>query len=144
MSLTTANQRRKVPPIRKQCQILTLSGGPLYPLCWSKAATATISSRFFLLGGETPQRISTTYSGRSGFRSTQGIQGTTACRYNTFILNCMANPMIYRGHCKFPYISLYLEFPHPSPPSLGRLMVIWRHPTFIHSTMEGDSKAIEG
>ena len=44
-------------------------------------------------------------------------QGTTAYRYNTFILNFMANPMIYRGHYKFPYISLYLEFPSkPWPP----------------------------
>ena len=39
-----------------------------------------------------PQRISTTY--RGGFRSTHGIQGTTAYRYNAFIMNFMANPMI--------------------------------------------------
>ena len=67
---------------------------------------------------EIAQTISTTYSGRSGFRSTQGIQGTTVYSYNTFILNSMANPMIYRGHYKFPYISLYLESPTP-PPKLG-------------------------
>ena len=65
--------------------------------------------------GETPQQIPTSYSGCSGFRSTQRIQGTTAYRYNTFILNFMANPMIYCGHYKFPYISLYLESPHSSP-----------------------------
>ena len=74
-----------------------------------------VSSLLFLLHGETPQRISTTYSGRSGFRSTQGIEGTTVYRYNTFIMNFMANPMIYRGHYKFPYISLYLESSHASP-----------------------------
>ena len=38
----------------------------------------------------------------SVFRSTQGIEGTTVYRYNTFIMNFMANPMIYRGHYKFP------------------------------------------
>ena len=48
-----------------------------------------------------PQRISTTYSGRGGYRSTQGIQGITAYGYNTFILNFMANPMIYRGNYLF-------------------------------------------
>ena len=39
------------------------------------------------------------------------IQGTTTHRYKTFILNFMANPMIFRCHFKFPYISLYLESP---------------------------------
>ena len=47
-----------------------------------------------ILDGETAQIISTT----SGFRSTQGIQGTSAY-----------TPIIYRGHYKFPYISLYLK-----------------------------------
>ena len=71
--------------------------------------------RKFLSDGETPQKLSTTYSGRSGFRSTQGIQGTTAYRYNAFIMSFMANPMIYRGHYKFPYISLYLDHPPALP-----------------------------
>ena len=31
----------------------------------------------------TAQRISTTYSDRSGFTSTQGIQGTTVYKFNT-------------------------------------------------------------
>ena len=35
------------------------------------------------------QRIWSTYSGGSGFRPTQGIQGTNAYRYNTFIMNFM-------------------------------------------------------
>ena len=34
-----------------------------------------------LSDGETPQKISTTYRGRSGSISTEGIQGTTAYRY---------------------------------------------------------------
>ena len=51
----------------------------------------------------TPQRISTTYSGRIGFRSTQGIQGTTTYRYNTFILNFMARTII---HCDC-YIAIH-------------------------------------
>ena len=38
------------------------------------------------------------HSGRCGFRSTQGIQETTVYRYNMFMLNCMANPIIYHGH----------------------------------------------
>ena len=79
---------------------------------------------FVIDEGETPQRIPTSCSGRSGFRSTQEIQGTTTYRYNTFILNFMANPMIFRGHFKFPYTPLYLESPHPSPkpgPPVGRL-----------------------
>ena len=47
----------------------------------------------------TAQRISTTYSGRSGVRSTQGIQGTTVYKFNTGVYyDFMANPMIYRGH----------------------------------------------
>ena len=33
----------------------------------------------------------------------------------TFILNFMANPMIFRCHYKLPYISLYLESPTPPP-----------------------------
>ena len=41
----------------------------------------------------------------------------------------MANPMIYRGHYEFPYISLYLE--SSSPPSLGRL---WRNGRKIYHT----------
>ena len=52
----------------------------------------------------------------SGFRSTQGIRGTTAYRYNTVqyvYYEFYANPMIYRGHYKFPYISFYLESPGP-------------------------------
>ena len=40
------------------------------------------------------------------------FRGTTAYRYNTFILNFMANPMIFRGRYKLPYIPLYLESPH--------------------------------
>ena len=80
-----------------------------------RALTNGVSSLLFLLDGETPQRILTTYSGRSGFRSTEGIQGTTAYRYNTLILSFMANPMIYRGHYKFSYTSFYLESLHPSP-----------------------------
>ena len=54
----------------------------------------------------------------SGFRSTQEIRGTTAYRYNTVqyvYYEFYANPMIYRGHYKFPYISFYLESPQPSP-----------------------------
>ena len=74
-----------------------------------------VASLLSLLEGETPQRIPTSGSGRSGFRSTQEIQGTTTYRYNMFILNFMANPMIFRGHFQFPYIPLYLESPHPSP-----------------------------
>ena len=60
-----------------------------------------------ILGGVSP----TTNSGRSGFRSTRK---TAAYRYDTIILNFMANPIIYCDIYKYPYISLYLESPHPS------------------------------
>ena len=66
----------------------------------------------------------------SGFRSTQEIRGTTAYRYNTVqyvYYEFYANPMIYCGHYKFPYISFYLESPHPSPPSLGHLCLYHIH-----------------
>lgn len=66
----------------------------------------------------TAQRISTTYSDRSGFRSTQAKQGTAVYKYNAFIVNLMANPMNYRGHYKFPYLTN--PYPHP-PRSPGRL-----------------------
>ena len=85
----------------------------------SRAAQAWGRGGGILLEGETPQRIPTSCSGRSGFRSTQEIQGTTTYRYNTFILNFMANHMILRGHFKFSYIPLYLESPHPPPPKPG-------------------------
>ena len=57
------------------------------------------------------------------------FRGTTAYRYNTFILNFMANPMIFRCHFKFPYISFYLDHPHPSPkPGPPVVFLNW----FIH------------
>ena len=88
-----------------------------------------------LLEGETPQRIPTSCSGHSGFRSTQEVQGTTAYRYNTFILNFMANPMIFRCHYEFPYISLYLESPTPPPkpgPPVERVAEIKFEYHYIH------------
>ena len=78
--------------------------------------------------------------------SAEGIQGATAYRYNTFILNFMANPMIYRGHYKFPYISLYLESPtphrKPGPPPLLSASVtnsrlqIWNLSRSVNPTSE--------
>ena len=80
-----------------------------------------------LLDGETSQRISTIYSGLSGFRSTQGYyKGTTVCRYNTFIMNLMANPVIYHA-----IITNSLTFPYTSwPPtsydlSKSEFMIFW-------------------
>ena len=82
--------------------------------------------------GETPQSgISTTR--RSDFnRSTQAKQGTTVYKYNAFIVNLMANPMNYRGHYNFPYLTN--PYPHP-PRSPGRL---WPNglPSWLKSTHE--------
>ena len=44
--------------------------------------------------------------------SEQGIQGTTAYRHNMFIVNFMANPLIYRGHYKFRIVLV----PTPTSP----------------------------
>ena len=68
------------------------------------------------------------YSGRSGFRSTQAIHGTTTYRYNTFIL---ANPMIYRSSHTFPYI---LNPPHPPPNRVeSKIDAFWFQKWSTHS-----------
>ena len=52
--------------------------------------------------------------------------------------------MIYHGHYKFPYIYLYLEFSHPSPPSLGRLCPPLPKPTppLPHRVFESETTEV--
>ena len=88
----------KVPPIRSQGQILTLRSIN----CHGQPEVFSPSPSLLFLP----------------LHSSSQKPLAPRVRYNMFILILTANPMIYRGHYKFPYISLYLDHPYTPHSSL--------------------------
>ena len=91
---------------------------------WWAFGTAQLSSERFPLQGYITaasvnkwQRLALRYVLERNFGSSLVCRddetGTTAYRYNT---KFQGKSYVLSRSYKFPYISLYLEFPHPSPP----------------------------